>query len=177
MTWGSPQSAAIRSCLGVGEQEPEHCIPPAWPDWAIQRGQESGWPDGDASVASVCRPMQKHAKHPASRVTLSSSKIKAEEGFPGGWRDPYLGRHQEGRTCGDFKNGGRELRQKDSPMPVRVHDFVILKSARGTVGLRASPNDGWVNMRDQQRHRRVCGCEQRPMGARLGALAIHAKRL
>ena len=31
---------------------------------------------------------------------------------------------------GDFKNGGRELRAKGDPEPVRVHDFVIPNSAK-----------------------------------------------
>ena len=32
-------------------------------------------------------------------------------------------RHEKKELVGDFKNGGRELRPKGSPIPVRVHDF------------------------------------------------------
>ena len=49
---------------------------------------------------------------------------------------------------GDFKNGGRELRPKGSPEPVRVHDFIDKDLGRATpygiydVGL----NSGWVSV-------------------------------
>jgi len=49
---------------------------------------------------------------------------------------------------GDFKNGGRELRPKGNPEPVRVHDFIDKELGRATpygiydVGL----NSGWVSV-------------------------------
>jgi hypothetical protein len=49
---------------------------------------------------------------------------------------------------GDFKNGGRELRLKGQPEPVRVHDCVIPE--RGTVApygiYDVAANDGWINL-------------------------------
>jgi len=49
---------------------------------------------------------------------------------------------------GDFKNGGRELRPKSSPEPVRVHDFKIPElgkvSPYGVYDITA--NSGWVNV-------------------------------
>jgi len=49
---------------------------------------------------------------------------------------------------GDFKNGGRELRPKGNPEPVRVHDFKIL--ALGKVApygvYDITDNSGWVNV-------------------------------
>src|SRR5580692_5716825 len=49
---------------------------------------------------------------------------------------------------GDFKNGGRELRPKGQPEPVRVHDFVIADLGKvapyGVYDIAA--NDGWVNL-------------------------------
>ena len=49
---------------------------------------------------------------------------------------------------GDFKNGGRELRPKGQPEPVRVHDFVIPELGKvapyGVYDVAA--NDGWVNL-------------------------------
>jgi len=49
---------------------------------------------------------------------------------------------------GDFKNGGRELRPKGQPEPVRVHDFVIPEFGKavpyGVYDLAA--NAGWVNV-------------------------------
>jgi hypothetical protein len=49
---------------------------------------------------------------------------------------------------GDFKNGGRELRPKGQPEPVRVHDFVIPELGKavpyGVYDLAA--NAGWVNV-------------------------------
>jgi len=49
---------------------------------------------------------------------------------------------------GDFKNGGRELRPKGQPEPVRVHDFVIPELGKavpyGVYDIAA--NAGWVNL-------------------------------
>jgi hypothetical protein len=47
---------------------------------------------------------------------------------------------------GDFKNGGRELRPKGQPEPVRVHDFAIPELGKvapyGVYDVAA--NDGWI---------------------------------
>ena len=49
---------------------------------------------------------------------------------------------------GDFKNGGRELRRRGDPEPVRVHDFEI--KALGKVApygvYDIAANEGWVNV-------------------------------
>ncbi len=49
---------------------------------------------------------------------------------------------------GDFKNGGRELRRRGDPEPVRVHDFKI--KALGKVApygvYDIAANEGWVNV-------------------------------
>src|SRR5713101_5618861 len=49
---------------------------------------------------------------------------------------------------GDFKNGGRELRPKGQPEPVRVHDFVIPELGKvapyGVYDIAA--NAGWINL-------------------------------
>jgi hypothetical protein len=49
---------------------------------------------------------------------------------------------------GDFKNGGRELRPKGEPEPVRVHDFVIPELGKvapyGVYDIAA--NAGWINL-------------------------------
>jgi hypothetical protein len=49
---------------------------------------------------------------------------------------------------GDFKNGGRELRPKGQPEPVRVHDFIIPELGKavpyGVYDITA--NEGWVNL-------------------------------
>ena len=49
---------------------------------------------------------------------------------------------------GDFKNGGRELRRKGEPEPVRVHDFEIKGLGKvapyGVYDIAA--NQGWVNV-------------------------------
>jgi hypothetical protein len=49
---------------------------------------------------------------------------------------------------GDFKNGGRELRPKSRPEPVRVHDFKIPELGKvapyGVYDIAA--NEGWVNV-------------------------------
>lgn len=49
---------------------------------------------------------------------------------------------------GDFKNGGRELRPKGQPEPVRVYDFVIPELGRATpYGVYdVAHNAGWVNV-------------------------------
>ena len=47
------------------------------------------------------------------------------ESIPGRWAAGDLCRHEEKELVGDFKNGGRELRPKGQPQPVRVHDFAI----------------------------------------------------
>ena len=49
---------------------------------------------------------------------------------------------------GDFKNGGRELRPKGEPEPVRVHDFAIPELGKvapyGVYDIAA--NAGWINL-------------------------------
>ena len=49
---------------------------------------------------------------------------------------------------GDFKNGGRELRPKGDPEPVRVHDFAIPELGKvapyGVYDIAA--NTGWINL-------------------------------
>ncbi len=49
---------------------------------------------------------------------------------------------------GDFKNGGRELRPKGQPEPVRVHDFIIPELGKvapyGVYDIAA--NAGWINL-------------------------------
>ncbi|MCF3948848.1 ISAzo13 family transposase [Acidiphilium iwatense] len=49
---------------------------------------------------------------------------------------------------GDFKNGGRELRPKGQPEPVRVHDFMIPELGKavpyGVYDIAA--NTGWINL-------------------------------
>jgi hypothetical protein len=49
---------------------------------------------------------------------------------------------------GDFKNGGRELRRKGRPEPVRVHDFVIPELGKAVpYGVYdIADNVGWVNL-------------------------------
>jgi len=49
---------------------------------------------------------------------------------------------------GDFKNGGRELRPKGQPEPVRVHDFVIPELGKAVpYGIYdIADNAGWVNL-------------------------------
>jgi transposase len=49
---------------------------------------------------------------------------------------------------GDFKNGGRELRPKGQPEPVRVHDFVDKELGRATpYGIYdLGRNSGWVSV-------------------------------
>jgi len=49
---------------------------------------------------------------------------------------------------GDFKNGGRELRPKGDPEPVRVHDFMLPEQGKvapyGVYDIAA--NAGWINL-------------------------------
>ena len=49
---------------------------------------------------------------------------------------------------GDFKNGGRELRPKGQPEPVRVHDFIIPELGKAVpYGVHdITANTGWVNL-------------------------------
>src|SRR5712672_4202367 len=68
---------------------------------------------------------------------------------------------------GDFKNGGRELRRKGDPEPVRVHDFEIKGLGKvapyGVYDIAA--NKGWVNVGNRCRHRRICRREHPPLVA------------
>ncbi len=50
---------------------------------------------------------------------------------------------------GDFKNGGRELRAKGNPEPVRVHDFKIPELGKAVpYGIYdITDNSGWVTVR------------------------------
>jgi hypothetical protein len=49
---------------------------------------------------------------------------------------------------GDFKNGGRELRRRYDPEPVRVHDFAIPENGKAApYGVYdIANNEGWVNV-------------------------------
>ena len=55
---------------------------------------------------------------------------------------------EEEQLVGDFKNGGRELRPKGDPEPVRVHDFKIPELGKavsyGVYDIAA--NAGWVSV-------------------------------
>jgi Rhodopirellula transposase DDE domain len=57
---------------------------------------------------------------------------------------------------GDFKNGGRELRPKGQPEPVRVHDFKIPELGKvapyGVYDIAA--NHGWVSVGVESLERR-----------------------
>src|SRR5271166_3951619 len=81
---------------------------------------------------------------------------------------------------GDFKNGGRELRPKGQPQPVRVHDFVIPELGKvapyGIYDITA--NTGWVNLgithdtaafavESIRRWWRACGAARYPAATRL----------
>jgi hypothetical protein len=52
------------------------------------------------------------------------------------------------QLVGDFKNGGRELRPRGQPEPVRVHDFAIPELGKvapyGVYDIAA--NAGWINL-------------------------------
>ena len=52
------------------------------------------------------------------------------------------------QLVGDFKNGGRELRPKGQPEPVRVHDFIIPELGKAVpYGVHdITANTGWVNL-------------------------------
>ena len=52
------------------------------------------------------------------------------------------------QLVGDFKNGGRELRPKGKPEPVRVHDFAIPELGKAVpYGIYdVSANAGFVNV-------------------------------
>ena len=80
--------------------------------------------DGDWSYASaiVCRII-------GQRLVISVDTKKKE-------------------LVGDFKNGGRELRPKGRPEPVRVHDFVIPELGKAVpYGIYdIADNVGWVNL-------------------------------
>ena len=66
-----------------------------------------------------------------------------------GWKEPVISVDTKKKELvGDFKNGGKELRPKGNPEPVRVHDFLIPELGRvNPYGIYdISQNAGWVNV-------------------------------
>ncbi len=103
-----------------------------------------------ASLASAFRPTGKpwrEAHIPTGMPNLSTS-IGGSNSFR--LRDKRRSRwiRKKKELVGDFKNGGRELRPKGNPEPVRVHDFKI--PALGKVApygvYDITDNSGWVNV-------------------------------
>src|SRR6059058_2575933 len=84
-------------------------------------------PDRDAQFHYLDRQMKKHMSEHSPVISVDTKKKE---------------------LVGDFKNGGRELRPKASPEPVRVHDFAVPELGKvapyGVYDIAA--NTGWINL-------------------------------
>src|SRR5580704_18060713 len=122
MTWCSPRSAAIRKLVGRLLKRLGFSLQ------ANSKTREgTSHPDRNAQLEHINAEVK--AFQAAGEPVISVDTKKKE-------------------LVGDFKNGGRELRPKGQPEPVRVHDFVIPELGKvapyGVYDVAA--NDGWVNL-------------------------------
>src|SRR5271163_3127262 len=87
----------------------------------------SSHPDRNAQFEHIHRKVQRFLKQGQPVISVDTKKKE---------------------LVGDFKNGGRELRPKGAPEPVRVHDFKIPELGKvapyGIYDITA--NAGWVNV-------------------------------
>jgi transposase len=87
------------------------------------------------------------SSHPDRNAQFEHIEKKVQEYL--GANNPVISVDTKKRELvGDFKNGGRELRPKGQPEPVRVHDFAISGLGRATpYGVYdLAQNAGWVSV-------------------------------
>jgi len=93
------------------------------------------------------RKTQEGASHPDRNAQFEHLNGKVKWSL--GRRQPVISVDTKKKELvGDFKNGGRELRPKGQPEPVRVHDFVDPDLGRATpYGVYdLGRNSGWVSV-------------------------------
>ena len=111
-----------------------------------------------ASWTTACRPIARRARaatHPDRDAQFEHINANGEGSRAAG--EPAISVDTKKKELvGDFKNGGRELRPKGDPEPVRVHDFKIPELGKvapyGVYDIAA--NHGWVSVGIDRRHRR-----------------------
>ncbi len=98
------------------------------------------------SLQANCKTRE-GANHPDRNAQFEhiSAEVKA---FQAGGQPVISVDTKKKELVGDFKNGGRELRPKGKPEPVRVHDFAIPELGKAvTYGIYdVSANAGFVNV-------------------------------
>jgi hypothetical protein len=93
------------------------------------------------------RKTREGTQHPDRNAQFEYIKAKVKAALAAG--QPAISVDTKKKELvGDFKNGGRELRRKGEPEPVRVHDFEIKGLGKvapyGVYDIAA--NQGWVNV-------------------------------
>jgi hypothetical protein len=93
------------------------------------------------------RKTREGTQHPDRNAQFEYINVKVKASLAAG--QPAISVDTKKKELGgDFKNGGRELRRKGEPEPVRVHDFEIKGLGKvapyGVYDIAA--NQGWVNI-------------------------------
>ena len=93
------------------------------------------------------RKTREGTQHPDRNAQFEYINVKVKASLAAG--QPAISVDTKKKELGgDFKNGGRELRRKGEPEPVRVHDFEIKGLGKvapyGVYDVAA--NEGWVNV-------------------------------
>ena len=93
------------------------------------------------------RKTREGSSHPDRDAQFEHINAKIKE-FQAAGRPAISVDTKKKELVGDFKNGGRELRAKGDPEPVRVHDFKIPELGKAVpYGVYdITDNSGWVNV-------------------------------
>jgi hypothetical protein len=87
------------------------------------------------------------ARPPGPQCAIRAHQC-ARQCVSGGRVACHIGQHGKKELARDFKKDGRELRPREHPEPVRVHDFAIPElgkvSSYGVYDIAA--NTGWINL-------------------------------
>src|ERR1700726_3592 len=98
------------------------------------------------SLQANCKTRE-GANHPDRNAQFEHINAKAKA-FQAAGQPTISVDTKKKELVGDFKNGGRELRPKGEPEPVRVHDFAIPELGKvapyGVYDIAA--NAGWINL-------------------------------
>ena len=102
------------------------------------------WPRCWANSVTACSPI---ARHPDRDAQFGYINAQTRDALAAGQLAISVDTKKK-ELVGDFKNGGRELRPKRQPEPVRVHDFLIPEFGRAVpYGVYdIASNAGWMSV-------------------------------
>ena len=131
---GDPQSPLLWTCKSLRKLSQSLC------DMGHKIGARS-WANSCMGSATACRPTARRARRGSSRSRRTISVHQQPRQGSVASSEPAISVDTKKKELvGDFKNAGREWREKGSPEDVRVHDFVIPELGRAVpYGVLTSP--------------------------------------